>query len=192
MKTALFAALLVLAASAPSLAHAQADDQASAYHPDASAHRRHRWLGVQLDVGVPDGAALGLVVRPRVEWLRLELAGTYNGLAPGMRLGATLDPVSFGIAPTLTAEAGFAMQGTVPDRSDLPSLGYDYLNLHLGVEFGKRDYWRFFVHAGPSFVHASTENFSSITSGAHDLQLGEPTADAWLLPTAKLGFALYF
>lgn len=163
------------------------------YHPDVSQSQpRHRWLGMQVDVGAPDGAALGLVVRPKFDWLRLEAAGTYNGLAPGGRLGLTLDPVSFGIAPTLTAEAGFAGQGAIPNHADLPMVGYDYANFHLGLEFGSRSSWRFFFHGGPSFLHVSTSNFQNAVSLGNGITLANPTTDAWVIPTFKLGLSLYF
>jgi hypothetical protein len=165
------------------------------YHPDVSQSLvpRHRWLGVQADVGVPDGAALGLVIRPKVDWLRLEAAGTYNALALGGRLGLTLDPISFPVAPTLTFEGGFAGQGTVPGHANLPGVGYGYVNFHLGLELGNRDSWRFFVHGGPSFLHVTTSNFQNgVGLGASGVTLADPTADVWVVPAFKLGLALYF
>jgi hypothetical protein len=154
---------------------------------------RHRWVGVQFDLGVPDGAALGVVVRPKVNWLRLNLSGTYNGLAPGLRGGFTFDPIKFPIAPTLTLEGGKAFNGNIPGHHDLPSFGYDYLNLHLGMEFGNRDRWRLFLQAGPTWMHITTSNFASVLgSNEADLTVGNPTANVALVPTAKLGFAIYF
>lgn len=178
---AIFACLLMLTASS------------SARADDSSAQPRHRWVGMQFDVGAPDGAALGVVVRPYVNWLRLNLSGTYNGVAPGIRGGATLDPIKFPVAPTLTFEGGHAWEGSVPGTSNLPQFGYDYANLHLGLEFGNRDTWRFFLQGGPSWLHVQTSGFQQVVGSSDPgLKIGDPTANVTVLPTAKLGFALYF
>jgi len=148
-------------------------------------------LGAQIDVGVPDGAAAGLVVRPQ-DWLRLNASITYNAIAPGVRGGITLDPIDFGIAPTMTAEAGFSGQGKVPGGKNTPDVGYDYINLHLGLEFGNRHTWRFFLHGGPTYIHLNTGNFQNTVGFPSGLIIGNPTANVWFTPTVKLGFALFF
>jgi hypothetical protein len=177
------ACLLLLTASTA----ARADD--SSTPPE-----RHRWVGMQFDLGVPDGAALGVVVRPYVNWARLNLSGTYNGMAPGIRGGVTLDPIKFPVAPTLTFEGGHAFDGSVPGTgTSLPKFDYDYANLHLGLEFGNRDRWRFFLQGGPSWLHVNTNDFQSVVGSSDaSLRIGNPTANVSVIPTAKLGFALYF
>jgi hypothetical protein len=154
---------------------------------------RHRWVGMQFDVGAPDGVALGVVVRPYVNWARLNLSGTYNVLAPGIRGGITLDPIKFPVAPTLTFEGGRSFNGDLPGKHNLPEVGYDYMNLHLGLEFGNRDHWRFFLQGGPSWLHVTTGNFQSVVGSSDaSLVIGNPTANVAILPTAKLGFAYFF
>ncbi len=154
---------------------------------------RFKYVGMQVDVGVPDGAAVGVVVRPKLNWLRLNLSGTYNVLSPGIRGGFTLDPIKFPIAPTLTLEGGHSFKGTVPGIASNPEVSYNYANLHLGIEFGNRDSWRFFIHGGPSWINAQTYDFEN-TIGNKDksLSVSDPSVSARVFPTAKLGFALYF
>jgi hypothetical protein len=164
------------------------------YHPDISQppYEAHRWLGFQFDLGLPSGTALGLVVRPKVEWLRLNLAGTYNTASPGARVGLTLDPVPFGIAPTLTLEGGFAGTGSpVFVGSKVPAVGYEYVNFHAGLEFGKRNKWRLFIHAGPTYTHVTTSDFNKAVN-VQNLVLANPTANLWVVSTGDLGVTVYF
>jgi hypothetical protein len=184
----------MLLVSASSTAKADEPAATSAQVVVVQPQERHRWVGMQFDVGAPDGVALGVVVRPYVNWARLNLSGTYNAIAPGIRGGLTLDPIKFPVAPTLTFEGGHAWQGDIPGQgSKLPQVGYDYMNLHLGLEFGNRDHWRFFLQGGPSWLHITTNNFQSVVGSSDpNLLIGNPTANVSVIPTAKLGFALYF
>ena len=150
----------------------------------------HRTLGFSMDFGVPDGAALGMVVRPAFNWLRLEAAATFNGAAPGARLGLTLDPVPWVLAPTLTAEGGHTWDGPVPGMQNSPSVGYDYANFHFGLEFGHRESLRFFLRGGASWVDVHTANFHEGAGSGVVAQ--NPSFIGWVAPTAKLGFAQFF
>ena len=127
-----------------------------------------------MDVGLPDGAALGLVVRPRFDWLRIGGAVTHNGIAPGFRLGVTIDPIDFPIAPTLTIEGGHYWQGTLPTVQNSPTVGYNYANIHLGLEIGNRANFRFFLRGGVSYVDVSASNIQAWARAARSLQT-EPT-----------------
>jgi hypothetical protein len=174
------------AAAAPEADHYYAYDPAKASAPS----HHHRTFGMSMDVGVPDGAALGVVVRPRFDWLRLGASITHNGIAPGVRLGVTIDPIAFPIAPTLTIEGGHYWAGTLPMFQGSPSIGYDYANFHLGIEVGNRASFRFFLRGGASWVDmsgAQAQNTSVTSTG-----IGNPSYTGWLAPSAKLGFALYF
>ncbi len=153
---------------------------------------RFKYVGMQLDLGVPDGAALGVVVRPKLNWLRLNVSGTYNVLAPGIRGGLTLDPIKFPIAPTFTLEGGHAFEGKLPGV-EMPGISYDYLNIHGGLEFGSRDSFRFFIHGGPTYMGVHTSNFAdSVGNTDKSITISDPTVSIRLIPTAKLGFALLF
>jgi hypothetical protein len=209
MKRALSAALVLTSALSAGLATASqsASRTASArvvlgagVRTDSSADHvapveppRHKTFGVDADVGVPDGAALGLVVRPKVEWLRLGAALTHNTLAPGVRLGATLDPINFPIAPTFTVEGGHYWEGNLPFVKDSPAVSYNYANFHLGLEIGSRASFRFFLRGGVSWLDVSTAHFQDSTaSGSATSAIGDPTFHGWIAPSGKLGFSLYF
>jgi hypothetical protein len=191
-------------ASAPAPAFVLASSPSAAPQTDkapTASPPRHRTFGMTMDVGVPDGAALGLVVRPRFDWLRIAGAVTHNGIAPGLRLGVTVDPIDFPIAPTLTVEGGHYWQGTIPGVSDSPTVGYNYANIHLGLEIGSRSAFRFFLRGGVSYVDVSASNISMgsngtvAANGASAMSgsgIGNPSFSGWVAPSGKLGFALYF
>ncbi|HZU83616.1 MAG TPA: hypothetical protein VE987_11895 [Polyangiaceae bacterium] len=154
------------------------------------AGERHRAFGMSMDLGVPDGAALGLAVRPRFDWLRLGVAATHNGMAPGVRLGVTLDPIDFPLAPTFTVEGGHAWPGPVPFVKNAPTLGYDYANLHVGVEIGRRATFRFFLRGGVSWLDLTATHVQNAPAGGSGI--GDPSFSGWLAPSGKLGFSTYF
>lgn len=152
-------------------------------------------LGFGGDVGVPSGASLGLVVHPKQDWLSVSPSLTYNGLAFGGRLALKLDPmalINHGNLPIglfADVQGGFFGQGTIPGHSDLPSLGYDYLNLYGGLRLGKPNGFHWNFEVGPSYLHATTGNFQSVVGNSgNGLTIGNPTVDGWLIPTFVTGF----
>lgn len=161
---------------------------------------RHRWVGLQFDVGAPDGAAAGLVLRPipdeRYDWFRLVGSVTYNGLEhvpPGVRGGLTFDPLRSPVAPTLTGEVGHAFAGTIYGVNGSPTVSYDYVNVHLGLEFGNRNVWRFFLRGGVSWINLQTGNFQgALNLSDSTIVVGNPTFNGFVAPTGKLGFDVYF
>jgi hypothetical protein len=170
-----------------------ADDSQPIVEPDSSVRDtpRHRTVGITTDLGVPDGAAVGLVVRPKFDWLRLGAAGTYNGMAPGARLGVTFDPIAFAVGPTFTVEGGHSWQGRLP-VGNAPTMSYSYANFHLGVELGNRATFRFFLRAGASWIDGGTASSQGGTSASNSEGLGSSSYRGWLAPSGKLGFAAYF
>lgn len=149
----------------------------------------NHWGG-QLDVGLPDGLALGPVYAP-LPWMRLNLSAAHNTFAPGLRMGLTWDPITFPIVPTLTAEAGHYFGGYSFLAPDKPGISYDYANLHLGFEIGKRNSWRIFIHAGPSWIHLKTSDLNRIFTET-GFSTGEAEVSGTVFPTAKIGFAAFF
>lgn len=152
-------------------------------------------LGFGMDVGVPSGASLGLVVHPKVDWVSVQPSLTYNGLAFGGRLALKLDPMALinhanlPIGLFVEAQGGFFGQGTIPGHSDLPSLGYDYLNLYGGLRLGKPNGFHWNFEVGPTYLHATTGNFQSVVgSNGSGLTIGNPTVDGWVVPTFVTGF----
>jgi hypothetical protein len=161
---------------------------------DRAATRRdgpHRTFGVSMDLGLPDGAALGVLVRPHFDWLRVGAAVTHNGIAPGARGEITIDPLKVAIAPTLTIDGGHYWQGSIPMVHDSHAVGYNYANFHFGLEAGNRDAFRFFVRAGASWVDVSAPQVAG-TMATTGTTLGNASYSGWLAPSAKLGFATYF
>lgn len=154
---------------------------------------RFKMVGMHMDVGVPDGGAIGVSVRPTLNWLRLNLSGTYNSIAPGIRGGITLDPIKFPVAPTLTLEGGHAFRGSIPFTDKFGDVSYNYANLHAGLEFGNRDSWRIFLHGGYSWIDLQTYNFSdAVGNEDKSLLISDLRVSARFAPTAKLGFVIYF
>jgi hypothetical protein len=172
--------------------------QVQAQRPDADhvptpAAPAHRAFGLTMDVGVPDGAAVGVVVRPKFDWVRLGASATHNGIAPGVRLGVTIDPVDYPLAPTLTVEGGHYWEGKLPTLKDSPSIGYNYANFHVGLEVGSRASFRFFLRGGASWVDvtAASQTQGSMTGGTVS-GIGNPSYSGWLAPSGKLGFSAFF
>lgn len=159
----------------------------------------HPWrLGFSLDVGVPSGIALGLVLHPNTDYLSLGVAFTENVLSPGVRGSIQFDPFAalprLPIGLFLDLQGGYAADGVVPGHSNnLPAIGYDYLNMYGGVRLGKLSGFHWVFEAGPSYIHATTNNFQVVLNGSsvdQNLKLGNPTINAWVLPTFITGFAI--
>jgi hypothetical protein len=183
---------LALATSSVALA----DDDEHPYRPDISSSLSTPFrLGFGLDVGVPSGAALGLAINPKLDWLRLQLSVTY-ALAPGGRVSLQLDPMA--LAPHCPVglfgdvQAGFVGQGSVPGHSaDLPSAGYDYVNLYGGLRLGAPNGFHWNFEVGPTYAHVATSNFQVVAKGnSSGLTIGNPTANGWIIPTFVTGFTV--
>jgi hypothetical protein len=161
-------------------------------------------LGVQLAFGAPDGLVLGAAYRP---WTFLRLNGGvgWNGVGFGVQGGATLLPVHFGIAPTLTGEVGYFFPADYASRLErwtgtiapevrplLEHVGYTYLSTQLGLEFGSADSFVFFLRFGLAWIFTGASGPVTSTSGSgtttYVLQGVEARAAA---PTANLGLVVY-
>lgn len=162
-------------------------------------------LGAMLALGAPDGASASVVYRP-TSFLRAEVGGAYNLISKGARAGVSLIP--FGAGPSATLEAGRFFEGdangiarqiagsSFGDNAVLQRLGYDFVNAHLGLEFGSR--WvTFFVHGGMSYIRGSVHNLNdqlsadaSATSTTTVTFKQDPTVRIFT-PSAKLGLVFY-
>ena len=133
-----------------------------------------RLFGLATDVGLPDGANLGLVLRPAA-WVRLHGAVGTNSASLGFRGGATAIPHWFWhFGPSVTVEAGYCRVGDVNSvlRTffQIPSwmtdyaqqAGYTYYNVHLGLEFGRGNVTGF-LHAGGSYVDGTVRTPKPVT-----------------------------
>ena len=180
--------------------------------PAAAAPRSARLIGFITDLGLPDGANLGLVVRPAA-WLRLHAAGGTNSVSLGFRGGVTAIPHWFWhFGPSLTLEAGYCRVGNVNQvlrtffqvpswmKDYVQQAGYAYYNAHLGIEFGRGNVTGF-IHAGASYVDGTvrTPNAVIVATGTNSpaadppqVILGQDATVRVLTPSAKAGIIVFF
>jgi hypothetical protein len=189
MKYALLTAVTaaLVCASASALA-----DEVVVTPPPVVVANPHPWrIGFGMDLGVPSGVSLGVVVHPKVDWLSVEGSFTENVLSPGGRLSVKFDPLvlatNFPIGVIADLQGGFFGRGSLPGHSDLPSIGYDYVNLYGGFRFGRAQNFHWLIEAGPSYLSFNSNNFQSVVKSSSVL-VGNPTVTGWVTPTFVTGF----
>jgi len=211
MRSARPLSLLALLAIS-STAFAQESSVTTAGPPSAAAPVAARplpWMGVMADAGLPDGMQGSLVLRP-VRWFRTSLGGGYNMISKGVRAGATLIPWGRGPSGTLEVGRYFDGDANAAARSFLGAgfqgapvlerIGYDYVNAHLGLDFGYKRV-TFYIHGGMSYIrgtiHNAEQQFSSDPqingTNANGTQISfkqDPTVKV-IGPSAKLGLIVY-
>jgi hypothetical protein len=162
--------------------------------------------GVMADVGLPDGAGASLVIRPKT-WIRFQGGGTYNLISSGLRAGISLIP--FGWGPSLSVEGGHYFDGDAnglvgrlagtgyQSNAILQRVGYDYANVHLGLELGTRRA-TFYIHAGMSYIRTSVHNIDqaiepqpSPSPSSTQLSFKQDPVIRAITPSAKLGLIVY-
>jgi hypothetical protein len=161
-------------------------------------------LGLMADLGVPDGLIGSLVVRPW-NWVRISGGGGTNSISHGWRTGITLLP--FGAGPSASLEYGRYQDGDAnalakrfmgSGFSGSPALervGYEYMNAHLGLDFGSRKVV-FFIHGGVTMLRGQIHNLDAATRAAGTSGMTEvivrsdPTFKA-VGPSFKLGLLVY-
>ncbi|HVU52289.1 MAG TPA: hypothetical protein VHL80_16460 [Polyangia bacterium] len=170
-------------------------------------------IGIMADAGIPDGMQGSLVWRP---WkaLRMSFGGGYNMISKGVRVGATLLP--FGRGPSGTLEIGHYFEGNANTTAakvfgpgivssafgpSLERVGYDFVNAHLGLDFGYKRA-TFFIHGGLSYLQGHLYNVDAIFNNtpsingqnSSGLQVTVPQgADVKVIgPSGKIGLIVYF
>jgi len=166
-------------------------------------------FGLMADVGVPDGLIGSLAVRPW-SWVRLSGGGGTNSISRGWRAGITLLP--FAAGPTASFEYGQYQEGNANPLAKkviggsfdgsplLERVGYQYMNAHLGLDFGSRRFV-FFLHGGLTIVRGQIHNVDAAirqsvsqttnTTGATEVVVGQdPTVKA-VGSSVKIGFIVY-
>jgi hypothetical protein len=166
------------------------------------------------DAGVPDGMQGSLVLRP---WkpLRASVGGGYNMISKGVRVGLTLLP--FGRGPSASLEAGHYFEGDANSTAarffgngvegsaiapTLQRVGYDFVNAHLGLDFGYKRA-TFFIHGGMSYVRSHIYNVEQVLNSsqpsingqdANGLQITVPQGAnvKYIGPSGKIGLIVYF
>jgi hypothetical protein len=166
-------------------------------------------FGLMADVGVPDGLIGSLAVRPW-SWLRLSGGGGTNSISKGWRAGLTLLP--FAAGPSASFEYGRYADGNANNLAKkiigsgfdgsplLERVGYQYMNAHLGLDFGSRRFV-FFIHGGVTILRGQIHNVdaairqataqSTGAIGTTEVTVGrEPTVKA-TGSSVKLGLIVY-
>jgi hypothetical protein len=182
----------------PTLAHG--DGNGIVAHADTSLPR----FGVMLDAGLPDGATASVVVRP---WrpLRISAGGSYNMVSTGYRAGLSLVPFNTWFTPTLSVDYGHYKDGDANplarkisgdstfDSTILDRIGYDYVDAHVGLEFGKK-WFTFYIHAGATRVTGAVHGLDSATSSSDmtSVSFGKDPTVTLTSVSARVGFIVYF
>ena len=203
------AAVEVEVAPAPASERTTAILEEQAKPTKPKSHITH--FGMTIDAGVPDGAGASIVYRPW-KWLRARIGGNYNGVSGGISGGVTLlPPVFFPILPTATIEAGHYFEGDAnwiarlasgkqsTDIASLRRVSYDYVNGHLGLEFGSQNRFVFYVHGGFTYLHTTINDLQTTInqqnsgggSSATTVTVKDPTVNLFV-PSGKIGFLIYF
>jgi hypothetical protein len=166
-------------------------------------------FGLMADVGVPDGLIGALAIRPW-SWVRLNGGGGTNSISGGWRAGITFLPFTAG--PSASFEYGRYQDGNANPLAKkiigsgfdgsplLERVGYEYMNAHLGLDFGSRRVV-FFVHGGVTVIRGQIHNVdtairqsapqNTTTSGTTEVVVPqEPTVKA-VGSSFKLGLIVY-
>ena len=163
----------------------------------------HHALGLGLDVGLPDGLNLGLVLSP-ADWLRLEAALGTNSASLAYRGGLSFIPVGWG--PSFTFEAGhcnlaatnsvirtvFSAPGWVTPY--VQQLGYTYFNAHLGFDLGLGNV-TVYLHAGYTFLIGTVRSPTAVvvdSKTSTTVRLAEDGTVYVQTLSAKLGLVYLF
>jgi len=152
-------------------------------------------VGFGADIGVPSGAAVGLVVNPGLDWARVQTSLTYDYLSFGGRGSLQLDP--FALLPKCPigvfadAQGGFQPDANIPGYADLPQVGFEYLNLYGGLRLGNPNGFHWNFEAGPTYLNLHTNDFQRVLNGTKiSSWVGNPTISGWFFPTFETGFAV--
>ena len=196
-------ALAIVTGSAPVAAQPTTTRGAAASHIARVPH-----LGVMTDLGVPDGAAVSLALRP-TRAVRVELGVAHNGVSPGVRAGISWIPFGSWATPTLGVAYGrfferdanplVRMLGGDPTFSSpvLERISYDFANARVGLELGRKRF-TLFLHAGISLVTGAIHNLDAALKPDPSSKGGSMVTVSTTDPrvrvigvSASLGFVLY-
>jgi len=151
---------------------------------------KNKYAVVDINCGVPSGCVGELGFRPWY-FLKLEVGAGYNSMAPGVIGSVVFDPIPWGLGLTLSVDAGHYWSGPAPFVNNPPSVEYSFVSPMLGLEFGNYRAWRFYVRGGVSYLDGTVSNIS-YGNNDQSLMIGNPRAQGWAAPAAKIGFSVYF
>jgi hypothetical protein len=171
--------------------------------PPVSTEERGHQFGALFDVGAPDGIGVSAVYSP-FYFVRVHGGLSTIYYTSAIRFGVTLMPFQFWANPTFSADYGHYFQANLSSlvgngadpfaRSLLKAVGGDYVNLHLGLEFGRPQKFQFYIRGGLSFASASPDNFSDAlkqSQNNNNLEAANPTVHI-TIPSAKIGAVWFF
>ncbi len=157
-------------------------------------------IGVQVDVGVPDGIGASLVVTPQ-RFIRVSLGGLSNGVGAGVRLGLTF--VAFPSSlfrPLIGFDAGYVFGGEaawLPElientavRKAVSGMNVGFGNAQLGFELGSRNV-AFTFRAGVAYVDVALRPQAISSDGATTITT-KGLALRGSIPSARMGVILAF
>ena len=157
-------------------------------------------VGVQLDVGVPDGIGVSLVITPG-RYLRLSVGGLSNGVGAGVRAGVALVafPTSL-FRPLLGVDGGYVFSGPlawlpqlITDqsvRAAVTGLTVGFVSAQAGFELGSK-HVAFTLRAGFSYVDAGVPSRTFATGNATTVT-AQGLVVTGVIPSARLGFLFSF
>lgn len=154
------------------------------------------FVGVQIDLGLPDGIGASLVVTPG-RFLRISVGGLSNGVGAGVRLGAELVAFpSSPFRPLLGVDGGYVFGGQgawlpqlIDDaqvRNAITGLNVGFVDAQVGFELGSKNV-AFTLRGGLAYVDVGMGSQTiSTTVTARGL------AVTGFIPSARLGFVFSF
>lgn len=157
-------------------------------------------VGVQLDVGVPDGIGASLVVTPG-RFLRISVGGLSNGVGAGVRLGLMLVAFpSSAFRPLLGVDGGYVFGGAaawlpqlITDdtaRAAITGVNVAFASAQVGFELGSK-HVAFTLRAGLSYIDVGLSDQTFSTGGATTVTARGLTVNGFI-PSARLGFIFCF
>ena len=161
-------------------------EQPSIFAEDAQVRR----LGVTLLVGLPEGLAPALSVRPfDSNALHVDI-GPSGALSLGFRGGVTWDPFDWVVAPTLTVAGGYHSLADVPGTEDA-SFSAAYLNIQPGLEIGRRSRFRILLRVGYTRLWIQTKGLDGKAASKYAVTIDAPSVILDVFPSLTLGLTAY-
>ncbi len=165
---------------------------------DAAAEGHLPRFGVMTDLGVPDGGTASVVVR-LVGPIRLHAGIGSNLVSTGMRAGVTIVPLPWWFSPSVSLDVGrypegdanplarMVLQDPTYSSAMLDRVGYDYVDAHVGLEFGRKRA-TFYIHGGASRTTGRIRGLSDPQQGVTFAE--DPVVTSWT-PSVRLGLIVY-
>ena len=148
------------------------------------------FIGLMLDLGVPDVLTLAAVIRP-LDWLRVTGGLSHNLLSIGLRAGVGVVPFDYWVSPSLMLEIGHFFNGnpqSIVNQDGVPTeISYFFANIQGGLNFNIGRVV-IFLRGGVSRVESS---FSPDVADTSFYFPKKPNLKAWI-PSLKLGTVVYF